>query len=106
MNERQYRLNTRSVRGRRRKSLVLMGIEHLGFGGKLKIAFEMLLYVLRFEKCPNKGAVLSPAYSQAWALPLPHTAITRDRLSEMLTFNNIANARKRILAIKNQRLPC
>ena len=45
MNERQYLLDTRSVRGRRRKSLVLMGIERLGFGGKLKIAFEMLLTV-------------------------------------------------------------
>nr|DAS06819.1 MAG TPA: hypothetical protein [Caudoviricetes sp.]DAS85687.1 MAG TPA: hypothetical protein [Caudoviricetes sp.]DAY35230.1 MAG TPA: hypothetical protein [Caudoviricetes sp.] len=50
--------------------------------------------------------MLSPVTSQAWALPLPHTAITRDRSSEMLTFNNITNARKRILAIKNQRLPC
>ncbi|MBS6045579.1 MAG: hypothetical protein KH936_08350, partial [Neisseria sp.] len=49
--------------------------------------------------------VLSPAVSQAWTLPLPHTAITRDRSSEMLTFNNIANACKRILAIKNQRYP-
>ncbi|EFC87541.1 hypothetical protein NEIMUCOT_06046 [Neisseria mucosa ATCC 25996] len=50
--------------------------------------------------------MLSPAVSQAWTLPLPHTAINRDRSSEMLTFNNIANACKRILAIKNQRLPC
>ena len=49
---------------------------------------------------PEIGAVLSPVTSQAWALPLPHTAITRDRSSEMLTFNNITNARKRILAIK------
>ena len=33
---------------------------------------------------PEKGAVLSPAYSQAWALLLPHTAIDLDMPSEAL----------------------
>ena len=31
---------------------------------------------------PEKGAVLSPATSQAWPLPLPHTAINFDMPSK------------------------
>nr|DAQ53754.1 MAG TPA: hypothetical protein [Caudoviricetes sp.] len=30
----------------------------------------------------NKGAVLSPVTSQAWTLPLPHTAINFDMPSK------------------------
>ena len=33
---------------------------------------------------PEKGAVLSPVISQAWALPLPHTAIDLDMPFEAL----------------------
>ncbi|WP_308018203.1 hypothetical protein [Neisseria bergeri] len=39
---------------------------------------------------PERGAVLSPAYSQAWALLLPHTAITWIcRLKPRTAANNI-----------------
>lgn len=62
------------------------------------------LEILRMPQIRGGGA-LSGEIKPACALRLADTAITRDRSSEMLTFNNIANARKRISAIKNQRYP-